>query len=273
MQDTILPTAIATAYYKDGKYLVKLTNISEEIIGSDSYQFETLPSEIIITDVNGNINAITIQNETNIPTIEEKLTNNSNYSKSYEFDIRDESNIEVVKIEKGSYAKEYFKENGEVLTEPYSYIIYENGDYTIYVRDMMGNENTKTITIDTVQIPNISDDELNNALLISDIILNDYENTIAYTKKVSINPLNDLEITELKIISTDQQYNDIIDDSFNSEQIHGSNVNTLSIQDFEVIDNQSITNDEYYYIYFKVKKGEGLNIDTASKVIEVKVAS
>ena len=69
----------------------------------------------------------------------------------------DEFGIDKVKFEKGEQTKEYFKKNGKGIRNGSSFKVEENGKYTIYAVDYVGNEVIKVIEITNIdkEAPNI----------------------------------------------------------------------------------------------------------------------
>lgn len=263
VKDTIMPTAVATAYIINGKYVVKLSEISEEIVNDSSWidnskEFDVLPLNITITDVNGNSNEITVNKENNGPVITEKITNSDLYSKDYQFDITDESDIEIVKI------------NDIELENPYSYSIYQNGDYTVYAKDKLGNETVKVITVSDIVTAVITDDELKNALIEGQRVCSGGN----CEKTMTVNSANKFDITEIKLVATTVKHDDITIDSFKNNRIHGSDVETLllPLTSFVLKHEDAGVNSRNYYIYYKVEKGTGTNKVTREHVIRVKPA-
>ena len=69
----------------------------------------------------------------------------------------DEFGIDKVKFAKGEQTKEYFKKNGKGIRNGSSFKVEENGKYTIYAVDYVGNEVIKVIEITNIdkEAPNI----------------------------------------------------------------------------------------------------------------------
>ena len=69
----------------------------------------------------------------------------------------DEFGIDKVKFVKGEQTKEYFKKNGNGIRNGSSFKVEENGKYTIYAVDYVGNEVIKVIEITNIdkEAPNI----------------------------------------------------------------------------------------------------------------------
>ena len=69
----------------------------------------------------------------------------------------DNYNVDMVKWAKGKQNKKYFKDSGERVTNPGSFNVEENGIYTIYAVDRVGNETIKEIEISNIdkEAPNI----------------------------------------------------------------------------------------------------------------------
>ena len=69
----------------------------------------------------------------------------------------DEFGIDKVKFAKGEQTKEYFKKNGNGIKNGSSFKVEENGKYTIYAVDYVGNEVIKVIEITNIdkEAPNI----------------------------------------------------------------------------------------------------------------------
>ena len=69
----------------------------------------------------------------------------------------DEFGIDKVKFAKGEQTKEYFKKNGNGIRNGSSFKVEENGKYTIYAVDYVGNEVIKVIEITNIdkEAPNI----------------------------------------------------------------------------------------------------------------------
>ena len=69
----------------------------------------------------------------------------------------DEFGIDKVKFVKGEQTKEYFKKNGNGIKNGSSFKVEENGKYTIYAVDYVGNEVIKVIEITNIdkEAPNI----------------------------------------------------------------------------------------------------------------------
>lgn len=259
VKDTVLPTAKATQYYKNGKYVVKLTEISEDIKEENILEFIDIQSTVTITDLNENENIIIVENESIVPIITETLVSSDDYTMNYSFSITDDSDIEVVKVAKGELTKEAFEDISNILTTPYNYSITENGKYTVYAKDKMGNESVKLLTIDNITTAVITDEELENAFIISESVYS-YENSmITYTKTVKVNPDNKFMIKEIKLVSTTLKYSDITANSFKNSKIHGSSVKNISSNEFKIVDQIGAPNDNYYYIYFVAEKGAGAN--------------
>lgn len=267
VKDTIKPTAKATAYMVNGKFIVKLSEISEEIQNDGTWAdntklFDELPANIIITDINNNTNEIIVNKETNGPVITEKVTNSDLYSKNYNFEITDESDIETVKI------------NGVEIEKPYNYSIYQNGNYTVYAKDALGNETTKELIVSDIIPVTITDEELRNAFVISNSDTSYEDLMLTYTKTVKINPNNEFEIKGIKVVATTLEYNDITIESFKNSKIHGSDVITMdkNITEFKLVDHVGASNDNYHYVYYLVEKGKGTNIATREFVVKIVVS-
>ena len=281
VKDTILPTATAIACYKDEAYLVILSEISEQLVLDDNWikeddtfkkSFDVLPTSITITDINGNENDIAVILESNEPIIIESVISSDEYSKKYQFNIIDDSAIEIVKIASGNKNKEYFMHDGDELKEPYDYLICENGEYTIYAKDKIGNEGIKVIIVNDINLADITDDELKNAFLISDSKISYEDHKLVYTKNIKVNPANEFEIKEIKTFATTLEYDDVTTDSFKNDKVHGSNVITLSTNEFDLIDRVGGANDNYHYIYFVAQKGSGTNVVTREYVIKLVIS-
>lgn len=268
VKDTIKPTAKATAYMVNGKFIVKLSEISEEIQNDGTWAdntklFDELPVSIIITDINNNTNEIIVNKETNGPVITEKVTNSDLYSKNYNFEITDQSDIEIVKI------------NGVEIEKPYNYSIYQNGNYTVYAKDALGNETTKELIVSDIIVATITDEELRNAFIEGKRVCSG----IDCEKTMTVNSTNTFEIIEIKYISTTAKdtvwpNKEVTVDSFKANKINGSDVVVLllPLNEFKIKHENAGIDSRYYYIYYKVEKGTGTNKVIREYVIEVEPA-
>ena len=63
-----------------------------------------------------------------------------------------DNGIEVLKVAAGSHDAVYFSENGTDITSASNFIVNENGTYTVYVKDTLGNEQVKTIDISNILV-------------------------------------------------------------------------------------------------------------------------
>ena len=64
--------------------------------------------------------------------------------------VTDESKIELVKWAKGNLTESYFEDNGNLIQNNSVVSIDENGIYTFYAIDMVGNMQIKTLTIENI---------------------------------------------------------------------------------------------------------------------------
>ena len=99
---------------------------------------------------------------TNIDNTDPEIRVKGNFEKSARqinvtVNAIDEFGIDKVKWSKGEQTKEYFKKNGKGIRNGSSFKVEENGKYTIYAVDYVGNEVIKVIEITNIdkEAPNI----------------------------------------------------------------------------------------------------------------------
>ena len=71
--------------------------------------------------------------------------------------VTDKNDIEVIKFAEGKHTKSYFSENGETIQNYGRKLIQENGTYTIYAKDSLGNDTVyefEVTNIDESAVPN-----------------------------------------------------------------------------------------------------------------------
>jgi hypothetical protein len=96
---------------------------------------------INITNIDTGVGSFTLTPSTTVPT-------NGDVSIAVE---ELDSDIEMVKWAQGVQYKGYFEDNGtEITGNSRAFIVSDNGTYTVYVKDGVGNEAVKTIHIDNI---------------------------------------------------------------------------------------------------------------------------
>lgn len=101
--------------------------------------------------------AFALDNTLPIMSITGNPTSWQNTSATINVTIDDLSGASLVKWDSGILDTTYFSSNGTTIAYPYSFEVSENGNYTVYAMDAVGNENVTTFTvsyIDTV-LPSI----------------------------------------------------------------------------------------------------------------------
>ena len=71
--------------------------------------------------------------------------------------VTDKNDIEVIKFAEGKHTKSYFSEDGETIQNYGRKLIQENGTYTIYAKDSLGNDTVyefEVTNIDESAVPN-----------------------------------------------------------------------------------------------------------------------
>ena len=252
VEDTILPEAVANGYVINGKYVVKLSDVSEEL--SDwqapgyTKEFAEKQETVTITDINGLSNDVIVNYEQNAPVITPNATINK-YDAVYTFTVTDESDIASV-----------YLEDGTVLdpTNNYQHTFYEDGDYTVYAEDALGNVGEYNFSVDGVEDLALSNTEIQNALVEGPTQHQQW--TTVYTKTITPQAATDeggaeIKVVSIKYVSLGNRYSDINVNSFNNNRIHGQNVRTGSLDGFTATRNTiSTTQNRYYYICYTVEK-------------------
>ena len=274
VEDTILPEAVANGYVINGKYVVKLSDVSEEL--SDwqapeyTKEFAEKQETVTITDINGLSNDVIVNYEANKPVITGTKMDTSNYIATYTFTVTDESDI-----------TEVYLSDGTVLdpTNNYQYTVYNNGSYTVYAKDALGNVGELPVSITGVQDLSLTPTEMENAVKkgttqTSENSSTDWRGrtttTTAYSKSITPNNTTDAGGAEIKVVAIkyvrfDTAQTGITIDSFKSNRINGKMVHTANSgftasrvdevttnRNGQVIDSSS-TN-RYYYVYYEVEK-------------------
>lgn len=126
-----------------------------------------------VTDKVGNVTnyPVTISNiDKTAPTItlSQNTKNWTNKNIAITADVTDsQSGVAIKKWASGNQSVGYFTNNGNAFTTP-SFIVSENGVYTVYAKDNVGNTSVKTIAISNidstaptaiVSVPSITDDK------------------------------------------------------------------------------------------------------------------
>ncbi|MBQ9013795.1 MAG: DUF5011 domain-containing protein [Bacilli bacterium] len=290
VKDTTLPTANAYGIKKDGKYVVTLSDVSEEL--SDwaepfTNSYDEKVEKVTITDINNNPNEVTVTYESDAPEAKETLVEDNKYYKKYTFEVTDESDIEVVKIAQGDFEVTDFESDerqiGEVLdnSNNYEYTIYYNGTYTLYVKDALGNSKVYKITASNISDVTITDEDIENALIIGQ---KQTETTgiwpfriTTYSKNVTVNPNNDFEIDTMKVVtfregvvlSPNQFYKTSIDlGIFGLASRPVSNINPAF--GYVAEDSSDYIYDNYHYVYIKVRRTVGPKTAEREAIFEIR---
>ena len=272
VEDTIVPEAVATGYVKNAKYVVKLSDVSEDLSDWDNTtytkEFNERQDTVTITDVNGLSNDIAVNYDQNAPKITPSATVNK-YDAVYTFTVTDESDIASV-----------YLADGTVLdpANNYQHTFYEDGDYTVYAKDALGNVGEYNFSVDGVEDLALSNTEIQNAVVAGPTQHTPW--TTVYTKEITPKTTTDeggaeIKVVSIKYVSLDDRYNDITVNSFNNSRIHGQRVQTGSLNGFTATNNTAwgyTTQNRYYYICYTVEKsypGKQPVTETVVRLVDV----
>ena len=285
VKDNTKPTAKAYGIKKDGKYVISLSEISEEL--SDwaepfTNSFDEKVEKVTITDVNSNPNEVIVDYEQNKPEIVPTKQNPTNYRALYNIAVTDESDIEVVKIAKdeGQITEDYFETEGIELTIPYKYEIAENGNYVIYAKDALGNTQTYNLVVDFIEELTITAEETSQITVTqgrsSSSVIPGHQHSSIHSRNLTLNVPEGFEIVDVKAIHGEHrirnQYGSLVlpeKSVFDQTGIIRINGNTYNKYDITrngnvltITDSDLETGDKHNYIYYVVRKTvDGVSVD------------
>lgn len=182
---------------------------------------------------------------------EEEVASDTQGTAKYEFRVDDASEVTLVKIAKKNDTivqdEEYFEQNGEELTFPYTYTFNENGDYIIYSKDENGNTNFYEFNVNTV--PTTSTATHNGQT---------YD---VYHRNINIDNPNNANVTNIKAIRGQNRLKDgdgnyrlpTADEFVNPP----SGYTVVPYQDnatsIEITDDKGVSNYHWYYVHYQVE--------------------
>ena len=141
-----------------------------------------------------------------------------------------------------------------------------DGTATITATTTDGTNLSSSVNILVNTVVEITDEELNGMMSVGE---RQKTGPLTHTKTVTLNQTDELKIVEIKVVSTTLGYDTTVSD-FNNTVFHGSTIQTYPIQDFSLSDTELKTNDNFYYVYYKVAKTVNGKTVYAEKVLSVK---